>query len=73
MLSAGKPLQWLTAQLGRQEVAKIDETYGGWRHAHELSARLLDLGDSSEPGICPRFRLKRDRTRQEFLAGVADS
>lgn len=43
MLSAGKPLQWIAAQLGHRGVAKIDETYGRWRDAHKLPTRPLDL------------------------------
>jgi hypothetical protein len=43
MLSAGKPLQWIAAQLGHRGVAKIDETYGRWRDAHKLPAHTLDL------------------------------
>ena len=43
MLSVGKPLQWLAAQLGHRGVVKIDETYDRWRDAHKLRARPLDL------------------------------
>ena len=77
MLSAGKPLQWIAAQLGHRGVAKIDETYGRWRDAHKLPARQLDLEEffraiRNLPPFAARTRPKLPRISQEFLEGVAD-
>jgi integrase len=77
MLSAGKPLQWIAAQLGHRGVAKIDETYGGWRDAHKLPARPLDLEElfraiRNLPPFAAETRPNLPRICQEFLPDAAD-
>jgi integrase len=77
MLSAGKPLQWIAAQLGHRGVAKIDETYGRWRDAHKLPARPLDLEEffraiRNLPPFAAKTRPELPRICQEFLPQVAD-
>jgi integrase len=77
MLSAGKPLQWIAAQLGHRGVAKIDETYGRWRDAHKLPARPLDLevffrAIRNLPPLAAKTRLELPRICQEFLSETAD-
>jgi integrase len=77
MLSAGKPLQWIAAQLGHRGVAKIDETYGRWRDAHKLPARPLDLEEFFKairnlPPFAAKTRPNLPRICQEFFADTAD-
>ncbi len=77
MLSAGKPLQWIAAQLGHRGVAKIDETYGRWRDAHKLPARPLDLDEffraiRNLPPFAAKTRPNLPRICQEFSSEAAD-
>lgn len=48
MLSAGKPLQWVAAQLGHVSVRKIDEVYGRWTRTP--ASERLDLDE-----LCTRL------------------
>ena len=73
MLSAGKPLQWVAAQLGHREVGKLTRrTADGEMRTSFRRARSNWKSSSERFGICRRLRPKRGRTCQEFLAGAAD-
>ena len=43
MLSAGKPVQWIAAQLGHTTVRKIQDTYGRWMYTPD--SERLDLAE----------------------------
>jgi hypothetical protein len=78
MLSAGKPLQWIAAQLGHRGVAKIDEIYGRWRDAQKLPERALDLEEffraiHNLPPFGSETRPNLPRIGRELLPDAAES